>query len=88
MNLGFSFFLKSIRDLIKDSFLRKIKSKIKVNEYMINLVGDYVASGFAKVLKDWFEDPGKLSSRDISQIVSSLIYSGILGVLNNSLVIG
>ena len=85
---SYRFFSRNIRDLIKDSFLRKIRAKIKVNEYMMNIVSDYVASGFAKVLKDWFENPGTLSSRDISQIVSSLIYGGILGVLNYSLVMG
>ena len=52
----------------------------------MNIVSDYVASGFAKVLKDWFEDPGNLSSKDISMLVSSLIYNGIAGVLNYSLV--
>lgn len=84
---SYRFFSRNIRDLVKDSFIRKIRSKIKVNEYIMNLVSDYVASGFAKVLKDWFEDPGELSSRDISQLVSALIYNGIMGVLNYSLVI-
>ena len=84
---SYRFFSRNIRDLVKDSFIRKIRGKIKVNEYIMNLVSDYVASGFAKVLKDWFEDPGELSSRDISQLVSALIYNGIMGVLNYSLVI-
>ena len=61
--------------------------EIKVNEYVMNLVSDYVASGFAKVLKDWFEDPGKLSSNDVAHLISALIYNGIKGVLNYSLVI-
>lgn len=84
---SYRFFSRNIRDLVKDSFIRKIRGKIKVNEYIMNLVSDYVASGFAKVLKDWFEDPGELSSHDISQLVSALIYNGIMGVLNYSLVI-
>ena len=84
---SYRFFSKNIRDLIKDSFLRKVRAKMKVNEYMMNIVGDYIASGFAKVLKDWFLDPGDLSSHEIAQVVSSLIYGGIIGVINNSLVI-
>ena len=83
---SYRFFSKNIRDLVKDSFIRKVRAKIKVNEYIMNIVSDYVASGFAKVLKDWFEDPGNLSSKDISMLVSSLIYNGIAGVLNYSLV--
>ena len=83
---SYRFFSKNIRDLVKDSFIRKVRAKIKVNEYIMNIVSDYVASGFAKVLKDWFEDPGDLSSKDISMLVSSLIYNGISGVLNYSLV--
>ena len=84
---SYRFFSRNIRDLVKDSFIRKIRGKIKVNEYIMNLVSDYVASGFAKVLKDWFEDPGDLSSHDIAQLISALIYNGIMGVLNYSLVI-
>lgn len=83
---SYRFFSRNIKDLVKDSFIRKVRSKIKVNEYIMNIVGDYVASGFAKVLKDWFEDPGELSSNDIARLVSALIYSGIRGVLNYSLV--
>lgn len=84
---SYRFFSRNIRDLVKDSFLRKIRGKIKVNEYVMNLVSDYVASGFAKVLKDWFEDPGELSSNDVAHLISALIYNGIKGVLNCSLVI-
>ena len=51
----------------------------------MNLVGDYIASGFAKLLKDWFENPNGLSSNDISKLASALIYNGIVGVANYSL---
>ena len=61
---SYRFFARNIKDLVKDSFIRKVRAKIKVNEYIMNIVSDYVASGFAKVLKDWFEDPGELSSKD------------------------
>ena len=74
---SYRFFSRNIRDLVKDSFIRKIRGKIKVNEYIMNLVSDYVASGFAKVLKDWFEDHGDLSSKDIAELASIIIFADI-----------
>ena len=47
----------------------------------MNIVGDYIASGFAKLLKDWFEDPGDLSSSEIALLISTLIYGGMRSLM-------
>ena len=47
----------------------------------MNLTGDYIALGLSKVLKDWFEDPGDLTSTDIAKLASSLIYGSIKGCI-------
>lgn len=82
---SYRFFSRNIKDLVKDSFIRKVRARIHVDGYIMNLVGDYIASGFAKLLKDWFENPNGLSSNDISKLASALIYNGIVGVANYSL---
>jgi rod shape determining protein RodA len=35
----------------------------------------------AKVLKDWFEDPGDLSSSEIALLISTLIYGGMRSLM-------
>lgn len=78
---SYRFFSRNIKDIVKDSFIRKIKGKVKISNYLMNIVGDYIASGFAKLLKDWFEDPGDLSTNDIAVLSSTLIYGGIKGLV-------
>ena len=73
---------RNIKDIVKDSFIRKIKSKVKVSEYNMNLIGDYIGSGIAKILKDWFENPGDMSASDIAVFASTLIYGGVRGVID------
>lgn len=79
---SYRFFSRNIKDIVKDSFIRKIKSKVKVSEYKMNLIGDYIGSGLAKVLKDWFENPGDMSASDIAVFLSTLIYGGVRGILD------
>lgn len=78
---SYRFFSRNIKDIVKDSFIRKIKGKVKISNYLMNIVGDYIASGFAKLLKDWFEEPGDLSTNDIAVLSSTLIYGGIKGLV-------
>ena len=48
----------------------------------MNLIGDYIGSGIAKILKDWFENPGDMSASDIAVFASTLIYGGVRGVID------
>ena len=77
---SYHFFSRNIKDIVKDSFIRKLKNKVPVSPYLMNIVGDYIGSGFAKLLKDWFENPGDLTSKDIATLASILIYGGIKGL--------
>lgn len=85
---SYRFFSRNIKDIIKDSFIRKMKGKVKVSNYIMNIVGDYIASGLAKLLKDWFEDPGELSVNDIAVLSSTLIYGGIKGLVEKNSLVG
>lgn len=78
---SYRFFTRNIKDLVKESFIRKIKNRVKTSNYIMNLTGDYIALGLSKVLKDWFEDPGDLTSTDIAKFASSLIYGSIKGCI-------
>ena len=78
---SYRFFTRYIKDLVKESFIRKIKNRVKTSNYIMNLTGDYIALGLSKVLKDWFEDPGDLTSTDIAKLASSLIYGSIKGCI-------
>lgn len=78
---SYRFFSRNIKDIIKESFIRKIKNKTNLTPYTMNIVGDYIGSGLAKVLKDWFEDPGDLSSSEIALLISTLIYGGMRSIM-------
>lgn len=77
---SYHFFSRNIKDLIKDSVIRKIKKHIDMSEYKMNLVGDFIASGLSKLLKDWFENP-QLTINEVSTFASNLIYGGIKGII-------
>ena len=51
-----------------------------MSEYKMNLVGDFIASGLSKLLKDWFENP-QLTINEVSAFASNLIYGGIKGII-------
>lgn len=74
---SYRFFSRNIKDLVKDSFIRKVKKYSQYTEYSMNIIGDYVASGVAKILKDWFIDHGNLDSKQISQLCVTLVFGGI-----------
>ena len=76
---SYRFFTRNIKDFVKESFIRKVKGRVVSSNYIMNLTGDYIALGVSKVLKDWFEDPGDLTSTDIAKLASSLIYGSIKG---------
>lgn len=81
---SYRFFTRNIKDLVKESFIRKIKNRVNVSSHIMNLTGDYIALGVSKVLKDWFEDPQGMSSTDIAKLASSLIYGSIKGSIEFS----
>ena len=77
---SYRFFSRNIKDLIKDAVIRKIKKHIDMSEYKMNLVGDFIASGLSKLLKDWFENQ-QLTINEVSAFASNLIYGGIKGII-------
>ena len=79
---SYHFFIRNIKDLFKEAFIRKIKKEVLLDEYKMNLVGDYIGSGVAKILKDWFNDQGNMSAHDISTLISTLVFNGVNGLLN------
>ena len=80
---SYHFFIRNIKDLFKDAFIRKIKKEVLLDEYKMNLIGDYIGSGVAKILKDWFNDQGNMSAHDISILISTLVFNGINGLNEN-----
>lgn len=76
-NDSYHFFSRDIKNLVKDYFINKIKTKTDLDETSLNLIGDYIASGLAKLLKEWFKNPGDLSVNDIATLASKIIYNGI-----------
>lgn len=77
---SYHFFIRNIKDLFKDAFIRKIKIYHDVDEYKMNIVGDFIGSGVAKILKDWFNDPGEYSAHEISELISTLVFNGVTGL--------
>lgn len=80
---SYHFLIRNIKDLFKDTFIRKFKKESEYDEYKMNIIGDYIASGVAKILRDWFENPGDMTSKDISKLISTLVFSGVNGLKEN-----
>lgn len=78
---SYRFFARNIKDLVKDSFIRKVKNKTNLSNYLLNITGDFIAVGLSKVLKDWFEDNGDMTSIEIAKLASSMIYGAFKGVM-------
>ena len=76
-NDTYHFFVRNIKNYVKESFIIKISNKVNIDKKRLNLIGDYMASGLAKLLKEWFIDPGDLTSQDIASLASNIIYNGI-----------
>lgn len=83
INDSYHFFTREIKDLVKETFIIRLKNRVSLSEYKMNIIGDFIASGFGKLLKDWFIDPGDLSIEDIARLASSLIYQGLRGINND-----
>ena len=76
-NESYHFFSRDIKNLVKEYFISKIASKSDLDPQRMSLIGDYIASGLAKLLKEWFINPGDLSIHDIATLASKIIYNGI-----------
>ena len=79
---SYHFFARNVKDIVKESFINKLKRKVNMDEYLMNMVGEFIASGLAKMLKEWFIKPSKLSSKELSMVVSSFIYGGLKAVMD------
>ena len=83
-NDSYHFFSRNIKDLVKDSFIRKIANSTNLDKQRMNMIGDYMASGLAKMLKDWFIEPGDLTTHDVAALATEIIYNGISNFTNNN----
>lgn len=78
---SYRFFSRNVKDMIKESFIRKIRNRTNLSPQIMNLCGEYVASGIAKLFKTWFENPQGITQHQISELAGVLLFGGINGVL-------
>lgn len=76
-NDTYHFFSREIKNLVKEYIISKISPKSDLDSRHLSLIGDFVASGIAKVFKEWFIKPGDLSLNDIAILISNIVYNGI-----------
>lgn len=78
---SYRFFSRNIKDIVKESFIRKIRNRTNLSPQIMNLCGEYVASGLAKLLKVWFENPQNISQQQITELAGVLIFGGVNGAI-------
>ena len=81
-NESYLIFILEIKDLIKETFIMRLKNRVNMSQYKMNLIGDYIAYGFGKLLRDWFTDPGDMTIEEVAKLASLLIYHGLYSVNN------
>ena len=78
-NESYHFFSRDIKNLVKEYIISKLSPRSNLDEKRLSLIGDYVASGLAKLFKEWFINPGELTLNDIAILASKVVYNGIKG---------
>ncbi len=72
-----------IMTLIKDKTREKMTSQLAIEDYKADIMIDFVLSGMLSVYQHWFSSDRSVPSEEVAQIISTMSFSGINGMLNN-----
>ncbi len=71
-----------IMTLIKDKTREKMTSQLAIEDYKADIMIDFVLSGMLSVYQHWFSSDRSVPSEEVAQIISTMSFSGINGMLN------
>lgn len=73
-----------IMRLLKDKTCEVMVAQLDLDAYKADIMLDFVLSGMLSVYQHWFNSEQTISAEEVSQIISTMSFSGINGIINNS----
>lgn len=73
-----------IMRLLKDKTCEVMVAQLDLDAYKADIMLDFVLSGMLSVYQHWFNSDQSISAEEVSQIISTMSFSGINGIINNS----
>ena len=73
-----------IMRLLKDKTCEVMVAQLDLDAYKADIMLDFVLSGMLSVYQHWFNSDQPISAEEVSQIISTMSFSGINGIINNS----
>lgn len=73
-----------IMRLLKDKTCEVMVAQLDLDAYKADIMLDFVLSGMLSVYQHWFNSEQHISAEEVSQIISTMSFSGINGIINNS----
>lgn len=71
-----------IMRLLKDKTCEVMVAQLDLDAYKADIMLDFVLSGMLSVYQHWFNSDQPISAEEVSQIISTMSFSGINGMLN------
>ena len=75
--------IRKIINTLKDKLKQSVSSQITVSPELLDIVADYTVGGLVAVYQSWFASRRKVPLETLSQIVSTLTFEGVNGILMN-----
>lgn len=70
-----------IMNLLKNKTREKMVSQLDVEEYRAEIMIDYILSGMLSVYQHWFNSDKSVPIEEVTQIISTMSWGGVNGVL-------
>ena len=81
MNGNISLITRIMR-LLKEKTCEVMVAQLEVEAYKADIVIDFVLSGMLSVYQHWFSSDRSVPAEEVSQIISTMSFGGINGVLS------
>lgn len=73
-----------IMNLLKNKTREKMVSQLDVEEYRAEIMIDYILSGMLSVYQHWFNSDKSVPIEEVTQIISTMSFGGVNGVLKEN----
>ncbi len=73
-----------IMNLLKNKTREKMVSQLDVEEYRAEIMIDYILSGMLSVYQHWFNSDKSVPIEEVTQIISTMSWGGVNGVLKEN----
>ena len=82
---SYRFFIRNIKNLFKNSvFTNNVTVALNCTNDELDLCSEFIASGFAKIYKEWMENPRDITPKRIAEIAGKMTFYGLSSFFNDS----